>query len=109
MANVVTQIEMMKYRGTARAVFPVGTILTPSAKDWAREQGIEVAFEDMATAPVAAPVAAAPCTATACDDKLTAVVNAVIKAYKEAGKAISKEEVVASVEVTLKALAGCGK
>jgi len=108
MANVVTQIEMMKYRGTARAVFPVGTILTPSAKDWAREQGIEVAFEDLATASVAAPVAAASCNAV-CDDRLTAVVNAVIKAYKEAGKAISKEEVVASVEVTLKALEGCGK
>ena len=107
MANVVTQIEMMKYRGTARAVFPVGTILTPSAKDWAREQGIEVAFEDLATAAVAAPVASA-CVA-ACDDRLTAVVNAVIKAYKEAGKAIVKEEVVASVEVTLKALEGCGK
>ncbi len=108
MASVVTQIEMMKYRGTARAVFPVGTILTPSAKDWAREQGIEVAFEDMATAPVAAPVAAA-CALVACNDRLTAVVNAVIKAYKEAGKAISKEEVVASVKVTLKALEGCGK
>ncbi len=105
MANVVTQIEMMKYRGTARAVFPVGTILTPSARDWAREQGIEVAFEDMATAPAVA----TPCTPAACNDRLTAVVNAVIKAYKEAGKAISKEEVVASVEVTLKALEGCGK
>ena len=107
MANVVTQVEMMKYRGTKRAAFPVGTILTPSAKDWAREQGIEVAFEDIATAPVAAPVAA--CSKAACDDKLAAVVNAVIKAYKEAGKAIVKEDVVASVKVALKALANCGK
>ena len=106
MANVVTQIEMMKYRGTARAVFPVGTILTPSAKDWAREQGIEVAFDDLATASAVA--SAADCKAV-CDDRLSAVVNAVIKAYKEAGKAISKEDVVASVEVTLKALEGCGK
>ncbi len=108
MANVVTQIEMMKYRGTSRAVFPVGTILTPSAKDWAREQGIEVAFEDLATSPVAAPVASS-CTPSACNDKLMAVVNAVIKAYKEAGKSIVKEDVVASVKVALKALEKCGK
>ena len=42
MAQVITQIEMMRYQGAPLAVFPEGTILTPSAKDWAKEQGIEV-------------------------------------------------------------------
>ena len=112
MATVITQIEMMKFRGANRAVFPVGTILTPSAKDWAKEQGIEVKFEDepaqpVVSAPAAQPVAAP--TASACNDKLAMVVNAVLKAYKEAGKSFNKEDIIASVEVALKAISNYKK
>ncbi len=111
MATVITQIEMMRFRGANRAVFPVGTILTPSAKDWAKEQGIEVKFEDepaqpASVAPTAQPVAV---NTAACNDKLTAVVNAVIKAYKEAGRSFNKEDIIASVEVALKAISNYKK
>ena len=115
MATVITQIEMMRFRGANRAVFPVGTILTPSAKDWAKEQGIEVKFEDEpAQAVCAAPAAQAPAvsaqaSAAACSDKLSAVVNAVLKAYKEAGKSFNKEDIIASVEVALKAISNYKK
>jgi len=110
MALVITQIEMMKFRGTKRAVFPVGTILTPSAKDWAREQDIEVTFEDEVPVAVAsAPVEASSVQTANVDNKLEAVVKAVIKAYKETGKSFNKDDVVASVEVALKALCGCSK
>lgn len=112
MATVITQIEMMRFRGANRAVFPVGTILTPSAKDWAKEQGIEVKFEDepVQAAPAPAYTApAAPAAASACSDKLDVVVNAVLKAYKEAGKSFNKEDVIASVEVALKAISNYKK
>ena len=46
MANVIAQTEMMKYQGKDRAVFPIGTIVTPSAKDWARENKIEIVLEE---------------------------------------------------------------
>lgn len=42
MAEVITQIEIMKFSGMEKAVFPSGTILTPSAKDWANENKIEI-------------------------------------------------------------------
>lgn len=43
MAQVITQIEMMRYQGAPLAVFPEGTILTPSAKDWAGSRGLKCA------------------------------------------------------------------
>lgn len=42
MTNVITQIEMMKFDKMEKAIFPLGTIVTPSAKDWAVEHHIEV-------------------------------------------------------------------
>lgn len=42
MAKVVTQNEIMKFRGMEEAFFPIGTIVTPSAKDWAKEQNIKI-------------------------------------------------------------------
>jgi len=45
MAIVIAQTEMMKYQGKDRAVFPAGTVITPSAKDWARENRIEIVLE----------------------------------------------------------------
>ena len=34
----------MKFAGMEKAIFPEGTILTPSAKDWAKEHKIEIIF-----------------------------------------------------------------
>jgi hypothetical protein len=42
MANVVTQMEICKYEGMHKAVFKEGTIITPAARDWAREHEIEI-------------------------------------------------------------------
>lgn len=46
MAEVITVVEMMKYENIEKAIFPVGTILTPSAKDWASEHNIEIIIGD---------------------------------------------------------------
>lgn len=93
MANVITQVEMMKYRGSSVACFPAGTILTPSAKDWAREQGITVSFGDCAGE------AAAPA-----NDVLDAVVAAVVAQFKANGRSLDKDEIVIAVEEVLKRL-----
>ncbi len=92
MANVITQVEMMKYRGSSVACFPAGTILTPSAKDWAKEQGITVSFGDCADAP------------TANQDLLNQVVAAVVAQFKANGRNLDKNELVAAVEEVLKRL-----
>lgn len=42
MAGVVTQIDIMKFAGMDKAVFPGGTIVTPSAKDWAKDHNIRI-------------------------------------------------------------------
>lgn len=94
MANVITQVEMMKYRGSSVACFPAGTILTPSAKDWAKEQGITVSFGDCASEASAAPG----------NDVLDAVVAAVVAQFKANGRNLDKEEIVAAVEEVLKRL-----
>ena len=92
MANVITQVEMMKYRGSSVACFPVGTILTPSAKDWAKEQGITVSFGDCADVPAKN------------DDLLNQVVAAVVAQFKANGRSLDKNELVAAVEEVLKRL-----
>lgn len=92
MANVITQVEMMKYRGSSVACFPAGTILTPSAKDWAKEQGITVSFGDCVQAPAAN------------DDLLNQVVAAVVAQFKANGRSLDKNELVAAVEEVLKRL-----
>ena len=93
MANVITQVEMMKYRGASTAVFPSGTILTPSAKDWAKEQGITVSFGD------------APETGcVACDDKLQTVIAALIRQFRAVGRKLDRDELVAATEEVLRKL-----
>lgn len=92
MANVVTQTEMMKFRGAAKAFFSEGTILTPSAKDWAKEQGIEIAF------------GSEPCAVSNEGSCLDSIVAAVINEYKKAGKSLVKEDIVSAVELVLSRL-----
>ena len=83
---------MMKYRGSSVACFPAGTILTPSAKDWAKEQGIAVSFGD--------------CTETVApaDNVLDAVVAAVVAQDKANGRSLDKDEIVVAVEEVLRRL-----
>lgn len=44
MAKVITQSEIKEYLGMNQAVFPAGTIITPSAGDWAKEHQIQIVF-----------------------------------------------------------------
>ena len=83
MAQVITQIEMMRYQGAQLAVFPEGTILTPSAKDWAKEQGIEVRIGGS--------------DADTGQQFLDQVVGSVIRQYRSLGKSIVKEEAAEAV------------
>lgn len=92
MANVITQVEMMKYRGSSVACFPAGTILTPSAKDWAKEQGITVSFGDCAE------------TVALADNVLDTVVAAVVTQFKANGRSLDKDEIVVAVEEVLRRL-----
>jgi ethanolamine utilization cobalamin adenosyltransferase len=48
MGDVITLIEMKKFSGMEKAVFSAGTILTPSAKDWAKENKIEIIYGETA-------------------------------------------------------------
>lgn len=90
MAQVITQIEMMRYQGAPLAVFPEGTILTPSAKDWAREQGIEVRIGGS--------------DADTGQEFLDRVVGSVVHEYRSMGKSMVKEEVVEAVSQVLRKL-----
>ena len=42
MSKVIALKDIMEYKGLKTAEFPSGVILTPSAWDWAGENGIEV-------------------------------------------------------------------
>ena len=46
MAKVITQLDMMEYKGMDRAVFQKDTVITPSARDWAKEQNIRIFLQD---------------------------------------------------------------
>jgi hypothetical protein len=42
MSIVITQNDIMKFSGMDKAVFSEGTIVTPAARDWAGEHGVEI-------------------------------------------------------------------
>lgn len=42
MGKVVTQVDIMKFENAQKAIFPEGTIVTPSAKDWASEHNLQI-------------------------------------------------------------------
>lgn len=42
MTKVITEKDIMHYIGMKTVVLPAGTLLTPSAKDWADEHGLDV-------------------------------------------------------------------
>ncbi len=44
MSNVVSQTEIKRYNDNDTAVFPVGSIVTPSAREWASEHNIHISF-----------------------------------------------------------------
>jgi len=91
MSNVITQVEMMKYTGMEEVVFDAGTILTPSAKDWAKDHGLKVVIGEYST-----------------ERKLLldTVIKAVINNSGKAGGFLKKEEIIDIVAQCLAKL-GC--
>lgn len=104
MAIVIAQTEMMKYQGKDRAVFPVGTVVTPSAKDWARENRIEIVLEecpqDVSTSDVSGPDSEGKL------NLLNRVIEAVAKNNEKQGGSLRIEQFSEAVAKSLEKL-GC--
>ncbi len=45
MAKVITLKDIIKYSGLKTIELPVDTLLTPSAKDWAHENGVQIVLD----------------------------------------------------------------
>lgn len=46
MPKVITELEIKKCAGRPKVVFPSGTVITPSAKDWAKANNLEIIYGD---------------------------------------------------------------
>lgn len=104
MAKVITQIEMMKYSGMDKAVFPLGTIITPSAKDWAQECNIKIVIGECQSEDVEA--LKADVAHTGKDICLQQVIKAVVENMDKLGVFLSKYELAKTVTICLQKL-GC--
>lgn len=109
MATPITQTEIMKYRGVEKAIFPRGTIITPSAADCAREHKIKIVIEGMngtacgysaedrkANNPVNSGMDKQEC--------LQRTIKAVFNEYREKRLSPAKEDVIKAVIECLKRL-----
>jgi ethanolamine utilization cobalamin adenosyltransferase len=104
MANVITQVEIMKYSGMDKAIFPLGTIITPSAKDWAHENNIRIVIgecqsENVETSQVSI-------NNTEKDILLQQVIKSVVENMDKVGGFLSKYELTSTVTKCLQKL-GC--
>ena len=104
MAIVIAQTEMMKYQGKDRAVFPAGTVVTPSAKDWARENRIEIVLEgcpkEVGTSDISVPYSEGKL------NLLNRVIEAVEKNNEKQGSSLRTEQISEAVAKSLEKL-GC--
>jgi ethanolamine utilization cobalamin adenosyltransferase len=102
MANVVTELEMKKFLGMDKAILPVGSILTPAAKDWASDHKIEIVFGDGGQR-------GNVFTVTGEKEKaefLRYVIESVVKKLQQNGVPVKKEELAPVVIACLERL-GC--
>ena len=44
MSTVVSQAEIKRFNDNESAIFPIGAIITPSAREWASEHNIHISF-----------------------------------------------------------------
>lgn len=44
MTKVITQLEIKEYLGMKQAVFPEDAIITPAARDWAKDHQLQIVF-----------------------------------------------------------------
>jgi len=89
MQNVVTSVEIRKFQGMKEAVFPAGTIVTPAARDWAKEQGIAIVC--------GASGRAVRGDTTERQELLEQVVRKVGQEFTRAGRPLDREELGAAV------------
>lgn len=90
MANVVTELDMKKFFGMDRAVLPVGAILTPAAKDWAKDHNLTIVYDD-GTNSGNVPVKGGEKEKT---ELLKQVVAKVVNKLQQKGAPVRKEELV---------------
>ena len=96
MSKVIALKDIMEYKGLKTAEFPAGIILTPSAWDWAGENGLEVILHHSSIAELQ-------------DERselLRKTVNAAVKSAEQGGYLISKENLVKIVTTSLERM-GC--
>ena len=96
MSKVIALKDIMEYKGLKTAEFPAGIILTPSAWDWAGENGLEVIINHF--------------RAEELSDKRTELLNQTVRAAVEnaekKGYLISRENLVKIVTISLESM-GC--
>ena len=85
--------EIKRFQGMKEAVFPAGTIVTPAAKDWAKEQGIAIVC-GISEAAVAE-------GAMGRQELLQQIVRTVVKEFTSAGRPLDQEEIGTAVWVCL--------
>ncbi len=93
MQNVITLVEIRKFQGMKEAVFPTGTIVTPAAKDWAKEQGIAIIC--------GVADASAANDGTGRQEDLARLVRAVAKEFERTGRPLEKEALITAVSACL--------
>ena len=103
MGTVITQVDIMKYNGTSEAIFPIGTIVTPSARDWAKEHGINIVIDHMVDNTLKESKVQGEAGKSLL---LKQVVKSVIGKAKMPGTSMEKEEIVRIVIACLKKI-GC--
>jgi hypothetical protein len=104
MAGVVTQIDIMKYAGMDKAVFPGGTIVTPSAKDWAADHNVRIIIGENSEDTGGSNNTGINGIEKA--ELLKHTIKAVIANSNKAGGLLKKNEIVETVIACLKKL-GC--
>lgn len=96
MSKVIALKEIMEYKGLKTAEFPAGTILTPSAWDWAGENDLEVILNHS-------------CVVSLQDERselLRQTVRAAAERAEKSGCLISRENLVKIVTTSLERM-GC--
>lgn len=96
MSKVIALQDIMEYKGLKTAEFPAGIILTPSARDWAGENGVKVSINHSSVVELQ-------------DERselLSRTVKAAVENAEKCGCLISKENLVTIVTTSLERM-GC--
>lgn len=104
MTKVITQTEMIQYKGKNRVVFPEGAILTPLAKDFAAENHILVVIGGCGEKKE--PVSETDRVGTDKEKLLKDIIRSILENTAKSGNSLSKDEWVKTVVTCLERV-GC--